>query len=261
MKPMFFGDSQRKLYGVYDAPYGPQRRSHAVLLCYPGVQEYGSSMWGFRRLSNILAQAGHHVLRFDYYGTGDSAGRADEGTLTTWVEDVAIAAQELRELSSARQLSIVGKRLGAAIAVKACQKGLDAQRLLLWDPVVNGSNYVSELEMWDARRNLLLLHAERRGPGRTELLGYPFPDSLRRELDELRLDRELPPVQKVKIFGSDNRAVHGLLESAYRAGGLQVELTTVTEGDGQEAGAQGRAQLSGTILGEMASELSQVLAA
>jgi uncharacterized protein len=224
------------------------------------VQEYGSSMWGFRRLSSMLAQAGHHVFRFDYYGTGDSAGTADEASLAAWEKDVAIAAQELRDLSGVRHLSLVGKRLGAALAVRACRQGLDAQRLVLWDPVVNGSNYVSELEMWDARRNLLLLHAERRGLGRTELLGYPFPDSLRLELDELRLDRELPPVKKVKIFGSEPRPVFQLLENAYRAGGLSADLVTVTEGEGQ-AGAQGRAQLSGSILAEMAAELGQVLAA
>ena len=81
MKPIFFGDSKRKLYGVYAPPTGASRRSHAVLLCYPGLQEYGTSHWSFRRLSAMLAREGHHVLRFDYFGTGDSAGNVEDVTL------------------------------------------------------------------------------------------------------------------------------------------------------------------------------------
>ncbi len=260
MKPMFFGDSKRKLYGVYEAPRGSQRHSHAILLCYPGIQEYGTSVWGFRRLSAMLAQEGHHVLRFDYFGTGDSAGRVEEGSVAAWVEDIQQAALELREISGARQLSILGKRLGGALAIKACQAGLDAKRLVLWDPVVKGRDYVAELEMWDTRRNLLLLHAERRGGGRSELLGYPFPWPQRRELNDLDLTGELPgAVKKVAIFASSTQPAFQALQAAYAKAGLASELHRASEES--EAGAQGRAQLSGSILNEMASELTEVSAA
>ena len=261
MKPMFFGDSKRKLYGVYDAPRGAQRRSHAVLLCYPGVQEYGTSLWGFRRLSAMLAQAGHHVLRFDYFGTGDSAGRSEEGSVSAWVEDIQQAAAELKDISGARQLSILGKRLGGALAIKACEAGLDAKRLVLWDPVVHGSAYVSELEMWDTRRNLLLLHAERRGGGRSELLGYPFPATLRRELESLSVLGTVPgAVKKVALFVSEAGNAHQRLHDAYVAAGLESELNRAAE-ESNADGAGGRAQLSGSILAEMTNELGEVSAA
>jgi len=262
MKPMFFGDSKRKLYGVYDAPRGPQRHSHAILLCYPGVQEYGTSVWGFRRLSAMLAQEGHHVLRFDYFGTGDSAGRVEEGSMAAWVEDIQQAALELREISGARQLSVLGKRLGGALAIKACRAGLDVKRLVLWDPVVKGRDYVAELEMWDTRRNLLLLHAERRGGGRSELLGYPFPWTQRRELEQLDVLGELPTaVKKVAIYASTVQPAFQALQDAYARAGIVSQLHHASELSESEAGAQGRAQLSGSILNEMASELTEVSAA
>ena len=75
MKPLFFGEANRRLYGVYHPPAKPSR--HAVLLCYPGMQEYNAAHWMFRRLATSLSREGHHVLRFDYYGTGDSDGETD----------------------------------------------------------------------------------------------------------------------------------------------------------------------------------------
>lgn len=263
MKPMFFGDSKRKLYGVYYPPTGAKRRSHAVLLCYPGVQEYGTSLWGFRRLAGMLAQDGHHVLRFDYFGTGDSAGRVEEGTPRIWTTDIQQAALELKELSGARQLSLVGKRLGASLAVRACASGLQAQRLVLWDPVVSGRDYVAELEMWDERRNLLLLHSGRRGRGRSELLGYPFASTLREELNAMDSTKDHPSgAKQIAIIAGEKRQSFEALAEAYRSRGLSCTLRFASEAEEQqEAGAQGRAQLSGSILTDIAGELGEVLAA
>jgi pimeloyl-ACP methyl ester carboxylesterase len=258
MKPMFFGDSSRKLYGVYDAPSGSTRRSHAVLLCYPGVQEYGTSHWAFRRLAAMLARDGHHVMRFDYFGTGDSSGDVQDGSSEVWIQDIQQAALELKDLSGARHLSLLGKRLGGTLGAKACSMGLELQRLVLWDPVVSGQAYVEELETWDARRNLLLLHAERRRAGRSELLGYPFPARQREDLSQLSLFRERPTAaKKVGIFASDSRSVYSSLLDSYRTAGLYCELKLASDalgGPGQTE-AQDRAQLSGSILNDMASEL------
>jgi uncharacterized protein len=266
MKPIFFGDSKRKLYGVYAPPTGASRRSHAVLLCYPGLQEYGTSHWSFRRLSAMLAREGHHVLRFDYFGTGDSAGNVEDGSPDVWVEDIKQAALELIDLSGARHLSVLGKRLGASLAARACRAGLDAQRLVLWDPVVSGRAYVNELEAWDLRRNLLLLHSELRKTGRDELLGYPFPPALRAELNGVDLLGEPPPqVKKLTICASDERAIYKRLCDAYARHGLPAEYRLASDasasGEG-EVEAQDRAQLSGSILSDLANELGgEVLAA
>lgn len=263
MKPIFFGDSHRKLYGVYAPPSGAARRSHAVLLCYPGLQEYGTSHWAFRRLSAILAREGHHVLRFDYFGTGDSSGNVEDGSPEIWVENIRQAAGELKDLSGARHLSLLGKRLGASLAVRACHAGLDVQRLVLWDPVVSGRAYVDELETWDLRRNLLLLHSELRRTGRDELLGYPFSRSLRAELNRLDLSSEpAPRAKRLSICASEERPAYRALCDAYAKQNLPAEYRLAADAGVGEVEAAGRAQLSGSILGELASELgSEVLAA
>src|SRR5262249_18266394 len=141
MRPLFFGTGARKLYGVcHPASPGtaPGGRSRGVLLCYPGVQEYNVSHSAFRKLATMLSRSGLHVLRFDYFGTGDSSGGMGTGSPEEWVADIRTAAAELSDLCGMPALSIVGFRLGAALAARAVSEGLAVQDLVLWDPVVVG---------------------------------------------------------------------------------------------------------------------------
>ena len=263
MKPMYLGDSERKLYGVYHPPAKPTRLRHAVLLCYPGVQEYSASHWAFRRLAGMLARDGHHVLRFDYFGTGDSAGATEQGLPSIWIENIRQAATELRDISGARQLSLVGKRLGGLLAALSCKTDIDARRLVLWDPVLSGKAYIDELEMWDARRNLLLLHSDysRRQP-REELLGYAFPNPLRAALSELEIAR-IPALkaERVAIFAAKRQAAHEELQAGLRGLGVDAELRLVSEDAEAEKEGHDRAQLAGSVLTEIASELRGALSA
>jgi pimeloyl-ACP methyl ester carboxylesterase len=258
---MYLGDSERKLYGVYHPPAKPTRRSHAVLLCYPGIQEYSASHWAFRRLAGMLARDGHHVMRFDYFGTGDSAGAVEDGMPAIWLENVRVAATELKDISGARQLSLVGKRLGALLAALSCQSELEARRLVLWEPIVSGQAYVDELETWNARRNLLLLHSDySRGAPREELLGYVFTNPLRAALSGLDLGASPKlKAERVTIFAAARQAEHERLEAALTSAGIEASLRTVAE---TEADAEGhdRAQLGGTVLSEIANELRGALA-
>src|SRR5215217_413896 len=82
MNPLYFGSSQKPLYGVYHPPKsqpGRPVRTTGVVLCYPLGQEYMRAHRAFRQLATLLTKSGFPVLRFDYYGTGDSGGDGDAG--------------------------------------------------------------------------------------------------------------------------------------------------------------------------------------
>src|SRR5256885_14992333 len=106
MRSFFFGTG-RRLYGALHEPRGAAK-STGVLLCYPGVQEYNLTHWAFRKLAGQLAREGLPAMRFDWSCTGDSEGDIDDGAISHWVEDVATAADELRDASGVRRISIVG---------------------------------------------------------------------------------------------------------------------------------------------------------
>jgi len=144
MNPFYFGSSDAALYGVYNPPRG-RPRPEGVVLCYPFGMEYMRAHRAFRQLTNLLTRSGLHVLRFDYYGTGDSAGEGAEGSLPLWVENIGTAVEELKDTAGVTRVSLVGLRLGGLLAARAAMAGEPLDRVVLWDPVVDGAAYVREM--------------------------------------------------------------------------------------------------------------------
>ena len=99
-----------------------------------------------RQLALDLADMGYHVLRFDYRGSGDSAGSMDGLDTGDWVEGVKLAIDELRDMAALKNIAIVGLRLGCIMATYAACEHQDIVRLVLWDPVTRGDAYVEELK-------------------------------------------------------------------------------------------------------------------
>src|SRR5205085_1689839 len=118
-------------------------------------EEYMRVHWVFRQLVQHLTRHGFHVFKFDYYGTGDSAGAMGAGDLPRWRGDAVTALEELRDVSGVTRLSLAGARLGATIAATLVQPltaaGLKIDQLALWDPIVSGQRYLEELAALQAR--------------------------------------------------------------------------------------------------------------
>jgi pimeloyl-ACP methyl ester carboxylesterase len=255
MKPAYFGSSARPLFGIHEPPRATTPRSTAVLLCYPGVQEYNMAHWAFRRLSSTLAREGFHVLRFDWSGTGDSWGHTADGHMDQWVEDVSSAIQELREASGADTVAIVGLRLGAAIASMACAETTVVEDLVLWEPVIHGPHYIAELESLDARENTRLLH--RAAPRRDELVGFPFPERVRSQIQKFDL-RSCPPrgVKRVAIVVGSERWDARDLEHAFTDAALKtVYRCTMEDESTTNAGQREAALLASRSLAVIAEHL------
>jgi uncharacterized protein len=144
MTPKYFG-TRKHLFGVCHLPPESGRtRQAAVVICYPFGQDYLYALRTFRVLAMRLARQGFAVLRFDYTGTGDSSGEIGDVSVDQWVSDVADAVAEVR---SQRHVTIymVGSGLGAALATKAAANLADVNRLVLWNPVIDGAHYLAAL--------------------------------------------------------------------------------------------------------------------
>lgn len=144
MEPLYFGSSQRPLYGVYHPAEGSEFRNEAIVFCCPFGQEYMRSHRAYRQLAHSLAKAGFHILRFDYSGTGDSSGDMEDFTAHDWLEDIEHAINELKDMTGAVKISLVGLRLGGLLAAVLSSRQ-KINRLVLWDPINSGLDYIKEL--------------------------------------------------------------------------------------------------------------------
>lgn len=206
MQPFYFGASGTPLFGVYHPPQGRTPRAGAVVLCPPFGLEYLRAHRALRELANQLAEHGSHVLRFDYYACGDSGGQSEEADVDQWAGDIATAIDELKETSGASTVSLVGIRLGAALAALVASGRADVEAVVLWDPVVSGKLYLEELVC----RHRILVSERPRPAGFVihnppdELLGSPITEKLRKQfeaLDLMGLTRK--PAGRVLLLSSD----------------------------------------------------------
>jgi alpha/beta superfamily hydrolase len=206
MNPFFFGSSRKQLFGVHHPPKTDSARKTAVLLCYPFGDEYMRTHKAVRQLTLHLAKVGFHLLRFDYFATGDSAGESEDGTIDQWIEDISVAADELKDTSGLTSISVVGLRLGATLATEAVATRTDVEELVLWDPIVRGTAYFDELMLPPP-----FLHDAPPAPppkrGETAgALGYPVTPALRAGLERLDLTaKAVPGPRRVSLVVSHER--------------------------------------------------------
>ncbi len=223
MNLLYFGSASRQLFGAYHSPPASVTGLGAALLCPPFGQEYLVSHRIFRRLAVRLSESGYHVLRFDYFGTGDSAGGREEGDLDSWQEDAAVALEELRDMSGFGTVATFGIRLGAAIAWRLATSCSDVHSTVLWDPVVNGADYIRELRAAQAetdRWSLTRLSRPSADAPVQDLLGFPLTAAMRASIAAVTPDMFTQPTKAhVKLFYSDTRPGQERLHDALHAAG------------------------------------------
>lgn len=141
--PQWFGELPRPLFGWLHAPDGHEVRC-GVALCPPIGYEATCAHRTLIDLADALADAGFAALRFDYAGTGDSAGANDD---PDWVPGWRASAQVALAWLGANvggPVAAVGMRIGATLVAE-----LDGSHPLagavLWDPVTSGRAYVRQL--------------------------------------------------------------------------------------------------------------------
>jgi alpha/beta superfamily hydrolase len=142
-----FGPAGRPLFGLFHPAEGGSPDDRAVLLCNPYGQEAVRSHRFYRVLAERLARTGIATLRFDYHATGDSPGDDLAGEIPGWVGDTRAALRELVSRSGARRVVLVGARLGAVMAVRASAGLAELRRIVLWDPIVSGQDYLELLRV------------------------------------------------------------------------------------------------------------------
>jgi alpha-beta hydrolase superfamily lysophospholipase len=119
-------------------------RARAGVVLFPPIgHDYRVTHSTLRVLAERLADDGFAVVRFDYDGTGDSAGSLDDpDRVAHWLESAEAAVNVLKGCG-VPWTAAVGIRVGASMASMVAERrgGIDA--LVLWDPISGGA-YLTE---------------------------------------------------------------------------------------------------------------------
>jgi pimeloyl-ACP methyl ester carboxylesterase len=146
-QPFYFGSPLEPLFGHLHWPAAGAPPGIPVLLCAAYGHESMSTHRSLRILAERLAADGSACLRFDYLGCGDSADPAADNPLpglAHWTRDIGLALDQLKALTGAPQVMLVGFRLGATLAALAAHSRADVAGLVAVAPVLKGRAYLRE---------------------------------------------------------------------------------------------------------------------
>ena len=150
--PFYFGPVGAECFGWLHAPRAEARSGMGLVICSPFGHEDRAAHRGLRQLAIVSADAGIATLRFDYHGTGDSAGADTEHDHpSAWVRSVHAAIEALRERSGVTRICLLGARLGALAAALAASERDDVCALVALAPVVRGRGFLREAMLRSAQ--------------------------------------------------------------------------------------------------------------
>jgi alpha/beta superfamily hydrolase len=129
----YLGEGEDGVLAVHHAPAGDSRSPVAVLLLAPFGNAELCAHRSLREWAGALAADGHHALRFDLPGGGDSAGDAHSSDLAgRWVHAAATAAAWLRGREGVVRVTALGVGLGGVVAARAAAEHAEVDDLVLW---------------------------------------------------------------------------------------------------------------------------------
>lgn len=257
--PIYFGPPDRQLFGCYHEPALERRRHCAVVVCQPVGHEYINCHRALRQLAGRLCGAGFPVLRFDYYGCGDSSGKAEEGSIGEWREDTLTAVSQVRQRSGASQVCLLGLRIGGTVAMMAATEPADVESMILWDPVLDGKRYLEGLRC--LQKEALRF---RRRPNygwkfrkTIEAFGFEWSPSLCADLE--RIDLRASPkrlAKKALVVQTDGEAYEAL-KSRLEKTGTSVEVQRLEAPQIWLPTVDGNLQVPGKVLQSLVSWISR----
>lgn len=209
------------LAGMYHAASGDT----AILLISPwGFEELCSRMT-YRLLGEYLAELGYPCLRFDLPGTGHSAlASAEIDDEHAWRKAACKAYDQLRNLSQAQRIIVVGQGLGGLLAADLAQERPVAGLVLL-APASQGRSHLREIAAWTAMTKAEFHVTSADGPpGGFMSAGFVMSAATVAEVRQLKPLGALPAVvQKVLLARRPENAGDVRLAEELAGHGLDVD--------------------------------------
>jgi exosortase A-associated hydrolase 2 len=194
-RPKYIKGAAGDLFIVEYLP--PDEIRGTVLVVPPFAEEMNCARRMLSLQATRLASLGFHVVIPDLFGTGDSQGEFPDATWGTWKRDLNSTLVACGAAGRGPAV-VIGLRLGGLLALDAlCDGVIDASRVVLWNPCVDGKLFISQflrLRMMAAMiakgprtESVADLRLELAGGTAVEIAGYSLTSSLVKSIDAVQL--------------------------------------------------------------------------
>lgn len=211
-----------------------------VVYVHPWAEEMNKSRRMAAEMSRRLALQGFAILQLDLAGCGDSEGDFVDATWSIWLADIAAAVAWLKQRYPSVPLTLWGLRLGGLLAAAYAASDRDCSRLLLWAPVANGEQYLTQFLRLRVASQMLAAQQEAGGTQQlirqlrdgqhVEVAGYSVSPALALPLAEARLanySRDGLDVEWFELLANAERPVPPVVEKLvqdWRGNGSEIRL-------------------------------------
>ena len=151
--PVTFTVDGEQVVGIWHSANAPFEAAPAVVCCHGFTGHKAECQRLFVLLARTLAAHGIGVLRFDFRGSGDSAGEFRHMTVSREVADAHAALDYVRSRSDVdpKYMALLGFSLGGLVAALTAADHPDLRALVLWNPVGRPARLVERLSDQDQR--------------------------------------------------------------------------------------------------------------
>lgn len=229
-RPLYFGSSQRPLFGWLHAGES-QPRNIGVVLCSPSGYEAICTHRTYRRFAENAAAQGFPALRFDYDGTGDSAGQALDGDrVGHWLRSIGAAIDTLKAATGVEKVCLFGVRVGASLAAVAAQGRTDVHAMIAFAPVIKVNSYLREIRALSLARQQSAPPPELNiDPELQEAAGFTTTAETRAALAAIDLGKlEAAPAPQILVLERDDLPSSDAWPKKLTALGASVEQRPLT---------------------------------
>jgi exosortase A-associated hydrolase 2 len=243
--PLFIPSEGHHLFAVWHLPAASRNGEAgcAFVFCPPFAEEEKCCHRVFVDMARELCRRGHPVLRIQFRGCGDSEGTFGEFTCSDWQQDIRNALSFVADKGYPKT-GLLGLRLGASLAARVAEENLSVKKLILWEPIINGKQFMS----LNLRRKLLRrMLTEKEGGTPTPLRdndrendtgidfeGYWVSSQMQEEIAGINLLDEVKHysgevlLTQISSQKQPGKGLRSLAES-YRAAGARVTVEAVVE--------------------------------
>lgn len=236
MEPQFIQGAKGRLFLMYRRPESTV--GGTVLFVPPFAEELNKSRRMLAMAARSLNDKGYATVLPDLYGTGDSDGDFGDADWDGWLDDLNMTLQWIRERHT-EPLHVLAMRTGALLASGLMiERELRPQSLVLWNPVVQGKQALTQFLRLSVAGNLTGGGGETTGELRErltageslEIAGYTLSPGLAQGLEAatLTLNENTKPERLVwlEVSSRDEPALSPASErvlAAWREAGGAVE--------------------------------------